>query len=444
MGPYGYRTPTPHIDAFFKRGVSFQRAYSAAPTCSPSRAALLTGCFPHEVGMLGLAHRGFDFDTDKHLARFLASHGFVTVLSGVQHEAGNYMDHAVDAEPLGYQVQLTGDTHRYEEADLVYWDGANADALCTWLLNHDPNEPFFASYGLHSTHRAFPKTIALDIDVDASVPPPTILNLPESRDDFARYLTSAKFADDNIGRVISALDSAGLADDTIVILTTDHGAPFPFGKSTLYDAGTGVMLAMQVPGATYTGPYDGLISHVDVFPTLCDLLGFPTPDHITGVSFADLFTHGHYAGDDAVFAEMNFHTSYEPARSVRTDRWKYIRYYDDTHQRYNLSNIDRSPLKPFYLERDFATLPKDAEQLFDTYYDPAERNNLIHSDAHAAIADHMRNLLRDHMERTHDPLLGGPIPIEPGWRVDRVEAINAGSKNPDDYVSAGPSPQPQG
>ncbi len=437
IGPYGYRTPTPNIDAFFQGGVSFQRAYSAAPTCSPSRAALLTGCFPHQVGMLGLAQRGFEFDTEKHLARFMAALGFQTVLCGVQHEVGYYLDHDVAAGPLGYAVDLTKDHRSYEEADLVYWDAANADSLCEWLVTEAHGEPFFASYGLHATHREFPTTVGLGIDVDSSLPPPTILNRAESREDFARYLTSAKFADENIGRVLGALRDAGLAEDTIVILTTDHGAPFPFGKSTLSDAGTGVMLAMQVPGAKYRGPFDGLISHVDVFPTLCELLGVATPDHVSGVSFAELFTHGTYGGDEAVFAEMNFHTSYEPARSVRTDRWKYIRYFDPDHTKFNLSNIDRSPLKDFYLQHGLAELHKEPEQLYDTYYDPAERNNLIASLEHASVADRMRTLLREHMQRTDDPLSAGPIPIDARWRVNRADAIDPSSKNPDDYLSSG-------
>lgn len=86
INPYGYNVSSNNLKDFFRDSLTFQNAFSVAPTCSPSRAGLLTGSFPHQVGMLGLAQRGFVLDYSKHMAQFLKSQGFVTVLSGVQHE----------------------------------------------------------------------------------------------------------------------------------------------------------------------------------------------------------------------------------------------------------------------------------------------------------------------------------------------------------------------
>ena len=86
--PYGYAVSTPNLMNLAREGTLFRQAYCAGPTCSPSRAGLLTGMSPHSCGMLGLAHRGFRlYDYHQHLARFLGDHGYETVLCGVQHEA---------------------------------------------------------------------------------------------------------------------------------------------------------------------------------------------------------------------------------------------------------------------------------------------------------------------------------------------------------------------
>ena len=109
VSPYGYAVETPRIQEFCEDAMLFQRAFCVAPTCSPSRAGLLTGTYPHQNGMLGLAQRGFRIDGSRHLARLLAHEGFLSVLCGVQHEVGYYTDHQLAPEALGYEMDLTTD-----------------------------------------------------------------------------------------------------------------------------------------------------------------------------------------------------------------------------------------------------------------------------------------------------------------------------------------------
>lgn len=439
LSPYGHATPTPQLQAWFEDAITFEQAYSVAPTCSPSRAGLLTGMYPHQNGMLGLAQRGFELDTSKHLARFLSENGYRTALCGVQHEYAYYLDHDLAYAELGYAEDLSADHRGYAESDLVYWDAENADNLSRWLVqNAGDDTPFFVSFGMHATHRAFP-TAEFPAPFPASpVPPASVPNDAASRADYAGYLTSAKFADDAVGRVLTALKAAGRYDDTIVLVTTDHGIPYPGHKGTLTAAGTGVMLGVRVPGAAHgRGEYDGLISQIDIFPTLCDLVGLPAPEHLEGRSFAPLFRDGEHAGDAAVFAETNFHTSYEPARGVRTARWDYIRYFDQGWARVNLSNIDSSPTKDLQVEAGLAERVKPMEQLYDVILDPGEKNNLADDPALAGVLEEMRGLLHRHMVATADPLLDGPIPIDPAWKVNKSSAVSASSKAPEDYISLG-------
>lgn len=436
VSPYGYAVDTPNMQALAEDGLLFEHAFSVAPTCSPSRAGLLTGTYPHQNGMLGLAQRGFELDASKHLAHVLAGAGWRSVLCGVQHEVGYYTDHALALRTLGYEEDITADATPYAERDLVAWDAENARNLVRWLEAYDGKRPFFVSFGQHATHRAWPEPASGAADY--ARPPVNIANNEVTREDYSGFLASARLADENVGLVIDALKRTGHYDDTVVLLTTDHGLAFPFEKCTLSDAGVGVLMAIRVPGATLARrTFEGLVSHIDVVPTLLDLLGIDKPAYLEGRSLAALFSGGEVPGDDAVFAEVNFHTSYEPIRSVRTERYKYVRYFDEGWLRVNRSNVDGSPTKDFYEAHGLADVTKDAEALYDLYYDTFETNDVAGDERYASVLADMRTRLRAFMERTHDPLLKGPIAIKPTWKVNRRECVVAGSRDLSDYESLG-------
>ena len=437
LSPFGVKAPTPNLEAFSRTAVTFQNCYCVGPTCSPSRAALLTGQYPHQNGMLGLAQRGFSIDYTKHLAQILGRSGYRTALSGIQHEAGWYLDEG-NWKTIGYQEDLSHPTAPYAKEDLNLWDMENARTAAQWLKARDGKQPFFLSYGMHCTHRPFPVKVDPGINENSAVPPAPIPNAPETRKDFAQYLTSAKWADDCIGVVLSALKEAGLEENTVVFFTTDHGIANPYSKCSLYDSGIGVALIVRAPGAAANGQVcDSLVSHLDVFPTLCELLHLEKPDYLEGVSFAPCLTDPTASVRDAVFAQVNFHTSYEPIRCIRTKRYKYIRYFDETHLTTNPSNTDESPTKDYFSQYGFREAKKPREALYDLVYDTGERNNRIDAPEYAAVAQELRSRLRAEMERTGDPLLNGPIPIQKGWKVNKTDCEMASSKNPDDYISLG-------
>ncbi len=398
LQPYGYGIPTPNLQRLAQQGVLFRRAYCAAPTCSPSRAALLTGQAPHSAGMLGLANRGFVLgDFRQHIIHTLKSAGYTSALAGIQHLTSAQFHRG--AEAIGYdRILSTG----HAEAHLRAID----------YIKDAPPQPFFLTVGFFENHREFP----LQHDVDpAYVSPPTPLpDSPRIRQDFANYIAMAKILDDKLGQVLQALDDAGLREETLVIYTTDHGIAFPGMKCSLTDAGIGVALILRGPGAFSGGrTVDAMVSHIDVFPTLCDLLDIEGPPWLQGHSMMPLLRGEQDAIRDEVFAEVSYHATYEPKRAVRSDRYKYIRRYDN-RQSPVLPNIDDGLTKDDFLDQGFAARAPAVEQLYDTYFDPTERDNLVDDVDYADVLDDMRARLNRWMRDTQDPLLRGPAPAPPG------------------------------
>ena len=241
--PYGFPIKTPNLMKFAEQGILFRKTFCTTPTCGPSRAALLSGQYPHQVGMFGLpGEQGWEFDDyDKHLVHFLNRLGYETVLAGVQHEC----DHA-DLSPLEYERILDEGTRPkngefYQETvDHVERFFAEKQRECT--------RPFFISVGIDEPHRnnldrpelnvdtksaRFSKTRYYDpdkLDARYTAPPPWLPDLPEIRRDMRSYVEGVKLMDEYMGRVLYALEQYDLADNTLVILTTDHGIEFAGGK----------------------------------------------------------------------------------------------------------------------------------------------------------------------------------------------------------------------
>lgn len=404
--PYGHAAATPNLQHLADQGVLFRRAFCAAPTCSPSRAALLTGQCPHSSGMLGLAHRGFRLnDYEQHLVHTLRSAGYTSTLIGVQHVAKQ-------ASQIGYDRVI--DTSSQQAADVA--------PAAVEFLRAAPRQPFFLDVGFFETHREFP-----DPPVEGgqhTLPPPPLPDTPATRRDMAAYLASARALDDGIGAVLHALDAAGLAEDTLVIYTTDHGPAFPAMKCNLTDHGIGVSLILRGPGGFDGGrACDAMVSHVNVFPTLCDLLALDPPAWLQGKSFLPVIRGAVAEVNDAIFAEVTYHAAYEPQRGVRTQRYKYIRRYDDRTTPV-LPNCDDSPSKDVWLSHGWRTRPVPSEQLYDLIFDPNETANLAADPAHGEVLAEMQGRLQRWMEATADPLLRGSVPPLPGVQINDPDGLS--------------------
>lgn len=410
--PYGHAIPTPHLQWLAEEGVLFRQAFCAGPTCSPSRAALLTGQYPHTCGMTGLAHRGFALsDPSHHLASFLARSGYETALAGVQHEVAH--------SPEG--IQGLGYTR--------YLGRPDPEQLACAYLDSKPAGPFFLAVGFGNTHRAYPEP---DPDIDAAfcAPPAPLPDAPEIRRDMAAFKTTARQLDFKIGTVLAALARNGYDRNTLVIATTDHGIAFPLMKCNLTDHGTGVMLILRGPregagaGLVKAGrAEDALVSQIDLFPTLCDMLGLAAPAWLQGRSLVPLLRGEAAAVHEAVFSEVNYHAAYEPMRTVRTPRWRYIRRWEPRCSPV-LPNCDDSPSKTWLLANGWRDRAPALEALFDLAHDPHQMNNVAERpEAAPALAD-MRGRLGAWMRETRDPLLGGSVPLPAGGRVNDADGLS--------------------
>lgn len=440
ISPYGFDIPTENLKCFAEDATLFTQAFCCGPTCSPSRATLLTGTYPHQNGMLGLAQRGFKLnDPDQHLASFLRANGFQTAISGIQHECGWYLDKDENAlHEIGYDKVLTTDSKEYEKEDLHLWDKKNAENAAQWLLDLESSKPFMLSYGMHSTHRPYPIDVMNSINENYIKPPYPITNNAMNRHDHAQYMTSANYADHNFKIVIEALKEKGLYEDTIIIFTTDHGLAVPFNKCNLTDSGIGVSLIMRAPNSNSNGKViDHLVSHVDIFPTLCDLMNLKKPEYLEGKSIAQYFEDADAKIENIIYAEINFHTSYEPVRCIRNERYKYIRYFDKSWNKINCSNIDSSIPKEFLLVNELQEQTKYTEGLFDLIYDPDEKNNLADNPNYVEVKKLMSAELLKVQQKTNDPLLDGELIIQPYYKVNNRDCIDASSKNPQDYDKRG-------
>jgi len=428
LGCYGDPSlRTANLDSLAEAGVRFDNYFSTTPLCSPSRGSILTGRYPHSNGLNGLTHRGFSLNPgERCLPELLAEAGYDTLLFGFQHEA-------TDPGRLGYRwVSERGQparcaliTPKVAEFLRGYAGGGRA-------------APFFAMVGYSEVHRDFKQEWYQPDDPAKAFLPPYLTDTPEAREDFADFHGLIHAADASVGDLLRTLAETGLAEDTWVIFTTDHGVPFPRAKSTLYDPGIRTALIMRWPagfasgrgrpgaqrGAREAGRLGArrgrgeLLSNVDLLATLLDAAGVAVPPTVQGRSFWPLLAGGRYQKRDCIFAEKTYHDTYDPMRAVRSERYKYIRSYERRPWLPLPSDIRRSlsgramPAK--YRE------PRDPEELYDLTCDPVEMENLAGKPEHEEVRRDLAGQLTRWQEETQDPLLVGSMPAPEGARVDPV------------------------
>lgn len=405
ISPYGFDVDTPNYQRLADEGFLFRQAFTSAPTCSPSRAGLLTGQSPHSAGMLGLTHRGFRLhDPSQHIATTLRDNGYRTSLYGIQHVGSGY------PTELGYQH-----VEEYEDRSWSSIAPRAVEAIRTHGRDTS-GEPFFMDVGFVETHRPFPPVDPAEgryVRTPAPLP-----DAPETRYDMATYHGSARQLDGALGMLLDALDEAGLAESTLVIATTDHGIAFPRMKCNCTDHGTGVLLIVRGPGGFSGGKVsDALVSQIDLFPTICDVLQIDHPAWLQGTSLLPLVDGTQEEVNEEVFAEVTYHAAYEPQRAIRTKRWTYIRRFGE-HELPVLPNCDDGESRDFLLANGWDQRPIDREQLYDNLFDPVQSRNVIEDPAAADVADDLRDRLKAWMERTDDPLMAGPVPLPVGAAVN--------------------------
>ncbi|HVX44806.1 MAG TPA: sulfatase [Mycobacteriales bacterium] len=421
LGSYDIRTVrTPVLDALAADGVRFRDAFCVAPQCSPSRASLFTGRYPQHTGVLGLTHSYFGWDlnaSEQHLAGRLHEQGYATALLGVHHESRRLADGDVAAR-LGFDHVRTEGIAPVVAARAV-------EQLTGFAAG---GRPFYLQVGFSEPHRMPSKRdehgtmgfLGEHIEPDSRsgvTVPPHLVDDAGSRAEMAELQGAVATMDSAVGEVLNALHRLDLEQDTIVIFTTDHGLALPRAKCSLYDPGLEIALIVRAPGAGWTGgrTVTGLVSNVDIVPTILEQAGIPVPSDLDGQSLEPLIS-GDTAGREHVFGQMTYHDYYDPRRCIRTANHKLIvnfssaPFFMDPSQswrpRSTAAGLDERAFIPYH----------PPVELYDLHADPVELTNLAENSEYAGIRAELLALLGDWMRATQDPLLAGSVtsPMQAG------------------------------
>ncbi|NQT86504.1 sulfatase-like hydrolase/transferase [bacterium] len=401
---------TPALDGLCERGVRFDASYSSNPVCSPARSVMLTGRTSCETGVWT---NGKPIHASRpNMGQWLSAEGgYEPVYVGKWHLPGSFTHRIPGFNVLTAGVSGQGNlgdtsTSRACEAFLRNRSSSIPFAMvasffqphdiCQWLRINQADPGGIRFRGLEAELPPLPANFDYDRREPAAVARQRAGNEPGPKKGswsalhwryyIWSYYRHIEMVDAEIGRVLRALDAAGLTKDTLVLFTSDHGEGLGqhqmVRKNNLYDAAARVPMIASLPGRVAQGKADGarLVSHLDLLPTMCDYAGIAPPKGVHGRSLRPWLEGGSAPWHPCVVTEVLNNSG----RMVRTARYKYTTYRDDP-----------------------------VEQLFDMKADPGEMKNLATDPKHAAALAEHRKLLRD-WERRIEPAPGCPNPD--AWR----------------------------
>jgi len=430
LGAYGNpQGSTPRLDQLAARGVRFTNSYTPCPLCQPARAAFWTGRFPHATGVLsnGWKHPVPPVSADlPTLGELMSRAGYDAVHFGKEHDAGSLR---------GFRLVKGGELPVEQVGPWPVGRGTQRDRDTTErvmaYLRGGPLTPFLAVADLNNPHDICPYVGAFagpheDPPIPGALPPlpenfrvADFTRLPRpiqyiccshnrqaqaagwNETNYRHYLAAYHHyvgrVDAEIGKILDALSSTLAGRDTIVIFFADHGdgmggRGLVTKQVSFYDETTRVPLIVAGPGiAGPVGrPVDGLVSLLDLLPTICEMAGVAPPEGLWGRSLVPWLRRP-TDGDphEAVVAE--WHTEWgvtvEPGRMLRTQRFKYTCYREE-----------------------------QGEELYDLREDPGETRNLVAEPSARETLERHRRLLRDHLDRTADPFASLTPLVDARWR----------------------------
>jgi N-sulfoglucosamine sulfohydrolase len=409
LGAYGHPTlRTPNIDRLAVEGMRFDRAYVTTSSCSPSRASLITGRYPHATDAEQL-HWRLPPDQTTFVERLRRS-GYWTAAAGKWHlgdAVKDRFDVVREADPAGF----------------IKGAGSSSSGCEDWvrtLKERPKDKPFFLWLAAIDPHRDYAPGSFKAEDV---VVPPYLPDLPEVRKDFADYYGEIERLDRFVGETLAELERQGASENTVVIFLSDNGRPFPRCKTTLYDSGIRTPLIVRWPARIAAGSVCGsLVSTVDVAPTLLSLAAVEAPPTLQGRSFAPLLENPGTSIREHVFAEKNWHDYEDRSRAVRTLKYKYIRNdYPDLAGTPPADGVRSPTFQAMRRLRDAGRLEPEQrqcfgkrpeEELYDLEGDPHELQNLAADSRYARILDRLQDALEAWEASTQDAKPGARTPDE--------------------------------
>jgi N-sulfoglucosamine sulfohydrolase len=394
LGCYGVKSvSTKAIDALAKNGILFENSYATSPGCSPSRAAIATGMYPHNNGVLGLAHAHFGWSLDKkvnHIAKHFFKNNYSSILFGLQH--------------VTYNEKTLGFKKIFPERP--------ADAVVKNIKeNIDSNlfkKPFYAEINFFEPHRPFDFGGVKPFKSKGISVPKYIPNNHDTRKEFASMQGAIKKMDDSVAKIIKILKRKNLYENTIILFTTDHGIPFPRAKGTLYDAGIETSLIISYPKLKIKNKkFKELISNIDILPTLLDFAKIKIPKIIQGKSFYPLIMNKKYNQNKHIFAEKTYHDLFDPIRCIRDKNYKLIINFDSDKIIRVPGDVMMGPTYKTMLKQMINV--RDRYELYHIKTDKFERKNLAQNIKYKKIRQNLLKKIAKWMQSTKDPLLNNHI-----------------------------------
>lgn len=419
-GAYGHPSlSTPNIDRLAAEGMKFNQAFVTASSCSPSRASIITGRYPHATGAEQL-HWPLPRNSVT-FVNWMRQSGYWTAAAGKWHLGNAVKSHfnlVLEADTRGFQLP-TG-VSAEEAARLKQMTaGKNASGCEDWmraLRSRPKGKPFMLWLAALDPHRDYEEGInPRPVAPEEVVLPPYIPDRPEVRKDFALYYDEIRRLDSYVGLLMSELESAGVSGNTCVLFISDNGRPFPRDKCTLYDSGVKtpwiVWWPSKVKGGSVT---ESVVSAVDIAPTFLELAGVRgRPSTLQGTSFAAVLNDPRAKVRDYAFAERHWHDFEAYGRAARDGRYKYIRNYYFDLPLTPPADALRSPtfraMQGLHEQGMLAgpktacfVLPRPYEELYDTQADVHEMSNLINDPRHLSALRRLRKAMDDWREETRD------------------------------------------
>jgi N-sulfoglucosamine sulfohydrolase len=424
-GPMGHpHIKTPNLDRLASEGMTFDQVFLTCSSCSPSRASMITCRYPHLTDAEQL-HWPLP-EEQQTFVELLTEAGYYTAASGKWHLGQPTKDDfslVDEASTSGFQLQ-TDDRGQA----IAMSDENNASGCANWVrvLSERPEDrPFFMWFAALDPHRDYaPNTIPQPHQPEDVVLPPFIPDTLEVRKDFAMYYDEISRLDFYVGAVLDELERQGVADNTVVMFTSDNGRPFPRCKTTILDSGIRTPLIVrwpgQVPEATRT---DALISSIDFGTTILEITGLEPAERMLGRSFLAVLKEPQSPHREFIFAEHNWHDFDAYQRGVRTDRFKYIRNFDHELTLSPPADAVRSPTFRAMLElKEKGQLsshhwqcfeqPRAEEELYDLKNDPDELVNVAKNPQYRETLERLRRELQRWREETRDAELTVRAPDE--------------------------------
>jgi N-sulfoglucosamine sulfohydrolase len=418
-GAYGdpvVRTPT--FDRLAKEGVLFEHAFISSPSCTPSRNAVLTGQQFFRLGSGANLYGALDI---KHPT-------FVRLLERAGYQIGHWRKAwgPGDFTQGGYRSNPCGKPQRFDE----------------FMETRDRSRPFCFWFGTSDPHRAYKRGTGRQsgLEIDNIPVPKFYPNEEEIRSDIADYYFEVERWNHDVAAALELVEEAGELENTLIVMSGDHGMPFPRCKGNLYDWGSRVPLAIrwgqqvQQPGRRVTD----FVSTTDLAPTFLEAAGVPVPDSMTGRSLLAILNSKKggrvEAGRDAVIYGRERHTDCQqdnddgyPSRAIRTDDYLYIRndapdrwpagtpHYQTAYKKNAwLGDCDNGPTKSYlwinrdktlamgkFYELNFGKRP--AEELYRVADDPDQVVNLADDPKYARIKQDLSDRLSAALSELEDP-----------------------------------------